>query len=36
MSRGVEPLLVTRYETIVLLKAKPIVTEGVIVVVRVR
>jgi hypothetical protein len=36
MSRGVELVLVTRQETIVLPKAEPIVIEGVLVVVRMR
>jgi hypothetical protein len=36
MSRGVEPILVVRQETIVLQRVKPIVVEGVHVVVKVK
>ncbi len=36
MSRGVEPVFVTRQETIVLPKKEPILIEGNLVVVRVR
>jgi hypothetical protein len=36
MSRGVEPILVIRQEIVVLPKAEPIITKGVLVAIRVR
>jgi hypothetical protein len=36
MFRGVELILVTKQETIVLLKTKPTITQGVLVVIKVR
>jgi hypothetical protein len=36
MSRGVEPIFVTKQETIILPRVEPIVVEGVLVVVKVR
>ncbi len=36
MSKGVEPVLITRQETVVLPKAKPTIAEGLLMAIRVR
>ncbi len=36
MFQGVEPVLLTRQEIVIIPKAKPIVAEGILVVIRVR